>query len=55
MYVVRVVLYHCYVGGFGSDYGAGRGGGPVKAAGFTGRASAPYAGSYQICYCSNQN
>jgi len=34
----------CCVGGFGSDYGAGRGGGPVKSSGFGGRAPGPYSG-----------
>ena len=32
------------VGGFGSDYSAGHGGGPVKTGGFTSRASGPYGG-----------
>jgi len=32
------------IGGFGSDYAVGRGGGPVKSSGFGGRAPGPYAG-----------
>ena len=36
----------CCVGGFGSDYGAGRGGGPVKTGGFTDRSAGPYGGLF---------
>jgi len=35
-------------GEFGSDYGASRGGGPMKTAGFSGRAAPPYGGGFNL-------
>jgi len=42
-------------GGFGSDYATGRGGGPVKTAGFTSRTTGPYAGLTQFFQLRNHD